>query len=267
MTSEIYCSKTEQREEFIARVLEKIWKNKQDQKVFVKPNVVSYEKYPTTTHPKTLQTVLEFLLKQGCEVIVGDGPAPDAGKSSKILHDHPLTHLCSSVGVDLLNIHKRDFQKIHTSSGFKLEVSKIPFAFDTIISLPVLKTHFRCDITGALKNQFGLLSNTERIIMHFRIKDIHRGIAELNTIFKPDIIIMDAIYTYKHGQEERHGGKKVKLGYMLAGSDPVALDCKGLSLLKDVEPKLVNKNPEDIGYIAWAMKLGVGDKGYTEINI
>ncbi|MHC1587136.1 MAG: DUF362 domain-containing protein, partial [Candidatus Syntropharchaeia archaeon] len=73
---------------------------------------------------------------------------------------------------------------------------------------------------------FGFLSKKERILFHTKIgkrraKDIHRGIAELNTIVLPDLFIVDAVYTLTGANEIRHGGKKRKLGYMLAGKDPV----------------------------------------------
>ena len=44
--------------------------------IFIKPNLVSKEPYPTTTDPQLLDTVLEFLSDHA--LMVGDGPAFDA---------------------------------------------------------------------------------------------------------------------------------------------------------------------------------------------
>ncbi|MGB9372307.1 MAG: DUF362 domain-containing protein, partial [Halobacteriota archaeon] len=44
--------------------------------IFIKPNLVSKEPYPTTTDPRLLETVLEHLSDH--PLTVGDGPAFDA---------------------------------------------------------------------------------------------------------------------------------------------------------------------------------------------
>lgn len=54
----------------------------------------------------------------------------------------------------------------------------------------------------------------------------------------------------------------MSLGYMLGGKDPVALDCLGLQLLKSVETSLRGQSPENVAYIAHALRLGVGDIEY-----
>ncbi|MFX0094157.1 MAG: DUF362 domain-containing protein, partial [Candidatus Hodarchaeota archaeon] len=75
---------------------------------------------------------------------------------------------------------------------------------------------------------------------------------------KPDLFIIDAIETYSITNEKRHGGIKTELGYMLAGKDPVALDCFGLELLQSIDTNLANKNPNDILHIKHAFEFGVG---------
>lgn len=60
------------REEIIRAVSEFDVKNK---RVLVKPNLVSLEKYPTTTDPEVLDSVIEAL--RGCDIMVADGPSTD----------------------------------------------------------------------------------------------------------------------------------------------------------------------------------------------
>ena len=59
MPETIYYSKFEEgkekRKEFTLKILE-LYKDQIKGKVFIKPNMVSYEDYPTTTHPETLET-------------------------------------------------------------------------------------------------------------------------------------------------------------------------------------------------------------------
>jgi hypothetical protein len=64
-------------------------------------------------------------------------------------------------------------------------------------------------------------------------------------------------------QEFRHGGKEKTLGYIFAGTDPVALDYYGYNLLSPISIKLKNiDNPLQIKYIKYALDYEVGSKEY-----
>jgi len=259
----IYLQETQDREKFVKEVL-RIEINKQIQgvkKVLIKPNIVSDEPYPSTTHPVVLLACLDYFLGHQKEVVVADGPATDAGDSKRILEHHQLKGICDSLDVPLLDLIKSEMRTVQ-SGDFTLELSSLPFQYDFILSLPVLKSHSICQFTGALKNQFGLLSKRERTKLHFGGKDIHQAIAQLNRIIKPNFYIVDAVETLITTNEVRHGGKKRSLGFMLAGSDPVGLDALGLKLLQQVEPRLKGKSPKDILYLKYATDLQLGNPSH-----
>ena len=260
----IYIQKTQNRKEFVAKVLKEIEGELMGaKKILLKPNIVSFEPYPTTTHPEVLETCLEFLLNLKKEVSVADGPAPDAGNPKKIIENHPLKKVCDKFQLPLVDLCSGPMKKIKTQSS-EFKISTIPFEYDFIISLPVLKSHNDCGITAALKNQFGLLAAKDRMTFHaLPWKDIHKVIAEINLVIKPNFWIADAIQTIIVTNEIRHGGKLRKLGYMLAGKDPVSLDIEGLKLLQKVDPGLKDKRPEDILHLKYAIELGVGQREYT----
>lgn len=145
--------------------------------------------------------------------------------------------------------------------NFDLEISQMAFDFDLIISLPVLKMHGICDLTGALKNVLGFLSTDDKRRLHWNL-DAHRVIAELNEIIKPSLHIVDGVQTLVNTNELRHGGKPRTMGYMLGGSDAVSLDALGLELLGKVEPRLRRKRVKDVSHLRYAVELGVGEPGY-----
>ena len=64
-------------------------------------------------------------------------------------------------------------------------------------------------------------------------------------------------------QECRHGGCTAKLGYMLAGTDPVALDYFGLQLLQELEPRFKENQQKALKYIEYAENIGLGSKNHT----
>lgn len=262
----VYWSKTVNRTAFVRRVMEAFDSEINSARAFfVKVNLVSSEGYPTTTHPEALQAVLEFL--SGRDVVVGDAPAIDAGSSEKCIRDSALKKVCDSCGVPFVNLYKAKTKKFVSPRGYSFRLLTLTLENAWTISLPVLKSHNVCLMTGALKNPFGYLPRRERVLMHMGVKDIHKGIAELNVAARPDLAIVDAGQCSVCAQEARHGGRVEDVGYMLASSDPVAADCFGLEILQQVEPKLSGKAPQDIPYIRYALDYGVGSAAFQTEEI
>ena len=258
----VYFSKNLDRDSFIERIFDIFSSSLQKAKrVFVKPNIVSYEPYPTTTHPDVLGAVLKRL--SGCEVVVGDAPAVDAGRSSRILQKSPLNEVCERCSLKLVNLYSEKMKTLQSSRGYKVKVSTLPLRCDFVISLPVLKVHGMVGLSGALKNQFGYLSRQDRLLMHCKIKNINKGIAEINAAVPTNLFIIDAVETMIKAQECRHGGCPAKLNTMIAGNDPVSLDLFGLQLLKGLEPKFEYKKDQALKYIEYASDYGLGRKEFT----
>ncbi len=261
----VYYSEMYDRGDFVVRTLEIFADQlKNARKIFIKPNVVSSEPYPTTTHPQVLDTVLSQL--SGHEIVVGDGPAVDAGRSDEVLRNSPLKEICEKHNTRLVNLYSESMKQVKSRRNYTIKVSTLPLSCDFIISLPVLKAHNICGLSGALKNQFGYLSRTDRIMMHTRLKDIQKGIAEVNVAIPTNLFIMDGVQIMVRAQENRHGGSPAELGVMLAGSDPVSLDCFGLELLQKVEPEIVEKRSK-MKYIEYSSDYGVGNLNYETTKI
>jgi len=257
----IYYTDNPDRKRFVTSLLSRFI-NKIEGKVLIKVNLVSYNPYPTTTHPEMIEAVYNQIKSNASEIICGDGHGLDV--PTKKVENHPIIEKCKELGISFINFYEHSFKKIKTSRGFTLKVSEIPFQQDYIISLPILKDHFIVTLTNALKDKFGYLSKTERLKMHTKIKNINKGIAELNTVFKSNLIICDALKVLVKAQEFRHGGKEKNLGYLFAGTDPVALDYHGYKLLRPFSITMKNiDNPLQIKYIKYALDYGVGSKDYN----
>lgn len=266
IVSIVYQKRTEDRASFIKTVFERlqIQKEANGKNILVKPNIVSNEPYPTTTHPETLATCLKLLRGIGKKMIVADGPAWDAGDSESVIKGHPLKQTCDELGVTIADLLSEGSRKVKTRS-YELEIAEMAFEYDFILSLPVLKSH-GMGLTGALKNQFGFVQTEDKLRSH-RTRDMNIVLAELNEVVRPQLCIVDAVQTLIHMNEVRHGGQPHELGYMLAGTDPVSLDAAGLTLLKTVEPNLHDKHFEDILHLKHAAILGIGEARYETIEL
>ncbi len=255
--SRIYIRRTDDRPAFVTKVFEIFKDEIRGKKILLKPNIVSHEPYPTTTHPEVLGTLLDLL--QSEDVTCGDAPAADLLRPGKALKNHELTALCRNRGIEMLNLYDHPMPKQESPRGFSIKFSTVPRNYDYVISLPVLKSHINVRMTGALKNQFGYLARSERTRLHMRgPASLEQAIAELNVMCPANLFIVDAVITLSGANEMRHRGKPTHLGYMLAGLDPVALDAFGLTLLKKTDPRLKGLSSEDIKYLRLAHEFGVG---------
>lgn len=263
----VYLAQGENRVGFIQRAFAEagIREKATGKRVLLKPNIVSHEPYPTTTHPETVETCIRLLLPVAREIIVADGSAPDAGDTASIIRRHPLRPVCDRLGVTITDLFARGTTRVK-AHHLELEVPSMAFECNFIMSLPVLKSHSVCNLTGALKNHIGFLSPAEKSQLHWG-GDVHQTIAELHQVIKADFYVVDAIETLIITNEVRHGGRKTRLGYMLAGTDPVSLDVAGLELLRGVEPRLRNKLFNDIQHIRHSISLGVGSPDYRLIKL
>jgi len=278
MPETIYYSKFEEgkekRKEFTLKILE-LYKDQIKGKVFIKPNMVSYEDYPTTTHPETLETVITWLQDCGHEIIIGDGQGVDV--SSKKVEETTITRLCQKHHLEFLNLYNQPMKKFKSPRGFRLKMSAIPFEAESIISLPNLKSHKHWELrmTGALKMVVGYFSKFERIKMHMIIlKSRWKCVAEANWFLMKQegapshLTIMDAIQPMIHANEARHGGEPVYAGHIFASDCPSVLDIHGFNYLKAYEPRYANKTLNYVPYIKYAVEYGLGGPEYElkEIN-
>jgi uncharacterized protein (DUF362 family) len=159
MVSIVYLRQGEDREAFVRMVFQllDIQRKIAAKQILIKLNIVSYEPYPTTTHPAVLEACLQLLLGFAKKIVVADGPVWDAGDAKSIIERHPLKKSCDELSVTITDLLVKGTRKVRTQS-LELEVSQLAFDCDFIISLPVLKSHGICSLTGALKNQLGFLS-------------------------------------------------------------------------------------------------------------
>jgi uncharacterized protein (DUF362 family) len=83
-------------------------------------------------------------------------------------------------------------------------------------------------------------------------------IAEVNTVYKPGLILMDGVEAFLDGGPAQ--GKKAQTGVMLAGTDPVAMDAVGVAILRlfGTTPAVSNGRIFDQEQIARAVELDLG---------
>jgi uncharacterized protein (DUF362 family) len=145
-----------------------------------------------------------------------------------------------------------------------VSVTKILERPDKIVLLPCLKTHKYAQFTGTLKLAVGFMKPIERIKLH--MIHLQEKIAELNTLFKPDLIIMDARKCFINGGPAEGEVKEPNL--ILTSDDRVAIDVEGIKIIQSFKGNsLRNIDPWELPQIKRAVELGVGVKGEKNYEI
>jgi uncharacterized protein (DUF362 family) len=140
-----------------------------------------------------------------------------------------------------------------------------------LINLPVLKDHGIAGLTGALKNNFGLVHNPNKY--HLNGCDPH--VAEVNLLpvvrSKQRLIICDALHVQVDGGPGYHPAAAVAHGALLLATDPVALDLMAWELLERLRrerklPSLTADKRRPVHIEGAARRgLGIGDRAKIEL--
>lgn len=153
--------------------------------VFVKPNFTyPFEKKGVTTTRNFLVGLIEALQDQGVgQICIGEGEGGyNAFSMDQTFKAFRLQELKEHYGVRIANVNDWPTRKLlidHRGSEHT-----IPFPaplltdYDCYISAPVPKVHCMTTISGAIKNQWGLIQDPLRLRLHFALDAILAEIAE-----------------------------------------------------------------------------------------
>ena len=226
-----------------------------DKLVALKPNLVTARDPSSgaTTHAELLAGVIEYLQEHGfthVTVMEGSWVGDHTGEAFRAAG---YDRVCSRCHVPFEDLQK-DTWKEYDAAGMKIKLCDKAAAVDYLINMPVLKGHCQTTVTCALKNNKGVIPNSEK--RRFHTLGLHTPIAHLNTIARNDFILVDNICGDLDFEE---GGNPVVMNRVLGFKDPVlcdsfVCDCMGYS-------------PEDVPYITIAERLGVGSTDTAHANM
>ena len=214
--------------------------------VVIKPNLVVAKNAAegATTHPEIVEGIILFLKERGVtNVTIAEGSW--LGETTgRAFERCGYTVLAKKHALKLFDTKKDNVVK-KTACGLTLGVCETVANADFLINVPVLKGHCQTTLTCCLKNMKGCIPDAEK--RRYHSIGLHKPIAALNTILKPDLHVIDGICGDPTFEE---GGNPVVSNRVLLGTDPVLLDSYGAALL--------GYNPDEIDYLRYAAEYGVG---------
>ena len=169
-------------------------------RVLVKPNLWSPQRSGTgsVTDARVTEAVTRFVLERGpARVVIGDGcGAGYDGFSHSTEEAFELSgtkDVAARLGVELRNLNADEFEEVEIPGALimdRVKVCRTARESDVIISVPVLKTHIRTDVTLSLKNMKGVIPGVEKRKTH-RL-GLDQAIVDLNSVVGPHYVVLDA---------------------------------------------------------------------------
>ncbi len=206
---------------------------KKGKRVVLKPNM-SFARTPdfsATTHPLVVATVAQACVDAGAQqVLVLDHTLQ---RAELCLERAGIRDACKNIpGVHVLALQERKFfRETKVPQGKvldRVEVVKEILEKDVVlINIPVAKSHSATGVSLGLKGLMGTIWDRESFHSQY---NINQAIADLATVIKPQLTILDATRALTSGGPSGPGEVK-KPNLIIAGVDPVAVDSYGVSIV------------------------------------
>ncbi|MCK5685677.1 DUF362 domain-containing protein [bacterium] len=197
-----------------------------DKNILMKPNCL-FAVEPDLgiiTNPKFIEGVIRAFSKYSNKIFITDSPGWGSFESvikkagiDLILEKYKVSIIPEKYYIDG-NINGKILKSTRIIQGIE--------GMDFIVNLPKMKTHAMTEITGAVKNLFGLVHGKTKAKLHFRYnnpKNFYRMLLDIYEYIRPGLNIMDGIISLE-GRGPGTSGKVKKTSKVLISKDAVLLD-------------------------------------------
>ena len=230
-----------------------------DDLVMIKPNLVeSRENWlGVDTDPRVIEALVKVLKDGGVHrITIGDGSGM-GNSATKAFEYCGYRDLARRYGLRLVDLDKDEFIKkpVSVAGPFKtLEIARTVLECDYLINVPVLKAHNQTLVTCSLKNLKGTMPRSMKSAFHS--VNLHKAIAQLNSILVPHLTIVDGLQGDLHSES---GHDPVVMDRIMLGTNPVEVD--------SVAADMLGYEPRNIRHIAYSAEAGLGTCDLKEITI
>jgi uncharacterized protein (DUF362 family) len=237
---------------------------KTGQRVVIKANV-AWARTPEqacTNNPELLYALIKMCFEAGAKrVAVWDHTCDNY---QFCFSRSELKKVTQEAGAEIFSGHGRNVYKaveIPKAKALKTaEINKDVLDTDVFINFPIPKQHFATELTLGLKNLMGTVWDMEQL---HKI-DLHQCIADLNTLRKPDLVVVDAIRILTNNGP-KGPGKTEDPNQVIVSKDVVAVDAYSASLFKNPKTGTPYK-PAEIRFIKNAYDLGLGEINLSNVR-
>jgi uncharacterized protein (DUF362 family) len=227
-----------------------------DKPILIRPNYLN-AKHPSTgvtTDSRVIEGVVKFLKMHKIEnMVVGEGSG--FADTFEAFHVAGVDKVAERWNIEMIDLNKDEFVEVQPPSPLSLKKVKVAkTALDSsIISVAKLKPHRIVTVTLSLKNMMGALAS--KGTMH-RGVNLSEKITDLASVLTPKVAVIDGIIA---GEGHESSGSTVEMNLVIAGTDPVAVDAVGASVM--------GIEPFEVKYLDLAEKKGLGTCDLSNITV
>ena len=236
-------------------------------KVLLKPNLLSVNDPPeraVNTHPEFVRAVAAFFIARGCKVVIGDSCGSlSPGSTGRAIRTTGLDRVANEVGAEIVDFDKAPSVEVEVADHRVLERVRIPRLIrevDLFVTLPKLKTHGLTLLTGAVKNQMGLISGRGKKDIHLAAPKpaaLANAVLDIYSVARPHLAVMDAVVGMEGNGPA--AGRPREIGLVIAGDDCSALDT--------VAAEIMGYDPGEIDTLRLGRERGLGVGRLDEIAL
>jgi uncharacterized protein (DUF362 family) len=256
-------------------------------KIMLKPNLV-FDDANCTTKPMVIKTLARLMLKEGKEVVIGEGSAATSGinsdekgiyftknidkleKLQQIVFDKlGYSHLARELGIPLINLHTGEMIDVEIPNAMafkKITMHKSLNDIDLLCSVPMMKTHALATVSLGLKNLIGLYPGSAYCTVRSCVHDQAEQAGSPGIAYE----ILDMVKANKLGLTVIDGsmamegngpanGQLVKMDLIIAGMNPLATDM--------IAAKIMGFDPIEVPTFIEAHKMGMLPQTLAEIEV
>jgi uncharacterized protein (DUF362 family) len=172
-----------------------------DRPVMLKPNLINASPHPVTTPPELCSAAIAFVRRHTkAPIVIAEGCGDISMETDEVFTRLGYDRLARQSGVVLLDLNRAPLVRRTDDRCRIFPEMWLPGAVfeHVLVSLPVLKAHSLCQITGSMKNMMGLLPpehysgngrSWKKAAFHHHLDE---AIIELNRYCQSDFTVMDA---------------------------------------------------------------------------
>ncbi len=247
-------------------------------KVVLKPNFNTSDPAPASSSEIVLKALITRIYEMGAKsIILAERSGPE--DSRECMEKKGIFKMAEELDFEVVNLAELPLEefikfvpeKSHWEDGFLFP--KIYQNAECIVETCCLKTHqFGGHFTLSIKNATGLVPK-KNLNGNAYMREMHSSpnarkmMAEINTAFNPDLIVLDGVTAFVDGGPAR--GTLKEANVMLASTDRIAIDAVGVALLRilGTTPEVSEGKIFEQEQIARAVELDLGVKSAKEIEI
>jgi len=232
---------------------------KKDAKVVIKPNVLFAQapEYAATTNPLVVSALVRMCLEAGAAQVTVLDNCTSSPRAA--FQRAGLTQAVEEAGGDVRYLSSRHYEKVEIPGAEVLTSWPLvteALQADTLINVPIAKTHGMAGLTLSMKNLMGIMGG-DRSRVHARFE---KKIVDLCTLVKPHLVILDAYRVLTRNGPSGGNLRDVAMPKIcVAGTNQVAIDAYGCTIM--------GWQPNNLPSLVEAAGRGLGDLDLAHYNV